>query len=92
MNMQVMIPPGTYCGALKEVQDEGDGAAVDANKQVDTRQRDVGGAGDTEDIGHGVHHGGHRPARTEINTKIQLSYLIDEYSSLMIITVLTHKA
>lgn len=25
----------SYCGALKKVQDKGDGTAVDANKEVD---------------------------------------------------------
>lgn len=25
----------SYCGSLKEVEDEGDGTAVDANKEVD---------------------------------------------------------
>lgn len=52
----------SYCGALKKVQDEGDGTAVDANEEVDTWQRDIGCAGDTEYKGHGVHHRCHRPA------------------------------
>lgn len=28
--------PWSYCGALKKVQDEGDGTAVDTNEEVDT--------------------------------------------------------
>lgn len=51
----------THRCAVKQVKDEGDGTAVDANKQVDAGQRDVGCAGNTEDVGHGVHHGRHRP-------------------------------
>lgn len=26
----------TYCSAVKQIKDEGDGAAVDANEEVDT--------------------------------------------------------
>lgn len=55
----------SYCGAFKKVQDEGDGTAVDADEEVDTWQRDVGCAGNTEYKGHGVHHGYHRPAKRE---------------------------
>lgn len=55
----------SYCGALKKVQDEGDGAAVDAYEEVDARQRDVGCAGDTEYDGQWVHHGRHRPPTGE---------------------------
>lgn len=61
--------PWSYCGALKKVQDEGDGTAVDANEEVDTRQRDVGCAGHTEYEGHGVHHGRHRPAKRQREIK-----------------------
>lgn len=63
----------SYCGALKEVQNEGDGTAVDADEEVDTRQRDVGCAGDTEYKGHGVHHGCHRPATREREIKENIS-------------------
>lgn len=55
----------TYCSALKQVQDEGDGTAVDPDEEVDAGQRDVGCAGDAEDEGHGVHHGCHGPAGEE---------------------------
>lgn len=51
----------SYCALLEKVQDEGDGAAVQANEEVDARQRDIGRAGNPEDVRHGVHHGGHRP-------------------------------
>ena len=48
-----------YPVVFKELQDEGDGAAVDADEEVDAGERDVGRAGHTEHVGHGVHHGGH---------------------------------
>lgn len=35
-NLQRQVPMVPYCGALKKVQDEGDGTAVDANEEVDT--------------------------------------------------------
>ena len=50
-----------YPVVFEELQDEGDGAAVDADEEVDAGQRDVGGAGHAEHVGHGVHHGCHRP-------------------------------
>lgn len=46
---------------LKELQDEGDGAGVDANEEVDAGQRHVGSARDVEYVGHWIHHGRHRP-------------------------------
>lgn len=68
----------SYCGALKKVQDEGDGAAVDAYEEVDARQRDVGCAGDTEYDGQWVHHGRHRPP-TGVNDSLQAPQETDYY-------------
>lgn len=68
----------SYCGALKKVQDEGDGAAVDAYEEVDARQRDVGCAGDTEYDGQRVHHGRHRPP-TGVNDSLQAPQETDYY-------------
>lgn len=69
--------PWSYCGSLKKVQDEGYGAAVDANEEVDTWQRDVGCAGDTEYVGHGVHHGCHRPAEREGSGLASVSTMLE---------------
>lgn len=46
---------------FKKLQDEGDGAAVDAYEQVDAGQGNIRSAWDAEYVGHGVHHGRHRP-------------------------------
>lgn len=48
-----------YPIVFKELQDEGDGAAVDAYEQVDTGQGHICGTWDVEYVGHGVHHGRH---------------------------------
>ena len=52
-----------YRGAWEQVQDEGDGAAVEADEEVDAGERDIGCAWNTEHVGHGVHHGRHGPPR-----------------------------
>lgn len=38
----------SYCGVLKKVQDESEGTAVQANEEVDARQRDICCAGNVE--------------------------------------------
>lgn len=54
-----------YPIVFKKLQDEGDGAGVDAHEQVDAGQRDVGGARDVEHVGHGIHQGSDRPSATQ---------------------------
>lgn len=57
----------THPIVLEKLQNEGDGAGVDADEEVDAGQRHVGSARDVEDVGHRIHHGRHRPpAETHI--------------------------
>lgn len=72
---KMMIQTTTECGhknetclkccshpvVLKQLQDEGNGAAVDADEQVDAGQRHIGCARHVKDVGHGIHHGCHWP-------------------------------
>lgn len=44
---------------FKQLQDESDGAAVDAYEQVDAGQRHICCTRDVEYIGQGIHHGCH---------------------------------
>lgn len=50
-----------YRVILEEFQNESNGAAVDADEEIDAGQRDVCRAGNTEHVRHGVHHRCHRP-------------------------------
>ena len=46
-----------------ELHEEGGHAAVDADEEVDAGQHHVGCAGNAEDEGGGVHHGGDGPPK-----------------------------
>lgn len=49
----------SYPVVFEKLQDEGDGAAVDANEQVDAGQGHIRSTWDVEYVGHGIHHGRH---------------------------------
>lgn len=50
---------GPYPIVFEKLQDEGDGAAVDAYEQVDAGQGHICSTWDVKYVGHGIHHGRH---------------------------------
>ena len=66
-NLSCLFCACSHPVVFEQLQDEGDGAAVDADEQVDAGQGHVGGARDVEDVGQGIHHGRHRPPARETN-------------------------
>lgn len=55
----------SYPIVFKKLQDESDGAAVDAYEQVDAGQGHIRSTWNTEYVGHGVHQGRHRPPMSQ---------------------------